>query len=109
MQYILRRILSSEECPGTCCRKSPCFPDKNGKCPYLLENHDGRVTACSIFIERPPELTDEQYEIWIKRGRDWPVPCPVPSFNTPCNTRFGRGFSPSCDCFEWEVLDNGNA
>lgn len=115
-KYILRRIISKDDCPGTCCKLTGAFPGSGTtRCVHFIDEMVGRKCGgCPFFKPDGSVDTDKLVQLGVNQDRfqnacnGWPVPDTVPAFDTEYPTHFGQGFSPICECFEWEMVDDGN-
>lgn len=116
-KYTLRRIIDRKKCPGTCCKMSGAFPASGtNKCIYFEDDIPGRFCGgCPFFLSDNTINTEKYNSLSIKDQEkfqlccnNWPVPGRVPKIDTPYDKHFGQGFAPICECFEWEVTNNGS-
>lgn len=116
-KYTLRRIIDQRACPGTCCKMSGTFPESGtNRCIYFDDEIPGRLYGGCPFFLPDNEINVEEYLI-LSSGdqtkfsnvcKDWPTPVYIPQLDTEYDTHFGRDFAPICECFQWEVTDDGS-
>lgn len=116
-RYILRRIIPRNECPGTCCKMTGVFPESGTtRCIYFEDNFPGRPHGgCPFFnpdntinLKTYNQLSVEDQDKFQYACNNWPVPSKIPMMDTPYDRHFGQAFEPVCECFEWEVINNGS-
>lgn len=114
MSWVLRRIIPEDECPGTCCKKTPLEPDPvTGVCIHFDPSLKGRkFGGCSLMTTDGKEDVSKSVVLNVERKTKfqgehcigYPIPDLIPAKDTKYPTDFGRGFFPSCECWEWEKV-----
>ena len=105
---ILKRVITEENCPGTCCKAIayPPFSGENGDCVEWKKDFPGRINGGCGYFNLKNACDPDKKKIWESVCKALPYVKIGTIDKNPRHTFMHKNGIKWCECFEW--VENGN-